>query len=863
VGRRPPGQGTRPTPSTIPANAIWYLTGTQAEACGYSASEEGKSFDTNREKLKHRRQIFQGEHTFMEICHGRARCNAGGTNLRQVVCAVAALLAEIAGAQAGSLELAGEFGRLPLLFETGPAEDFVCRGPGYQLWLKPTEAVLNPGRNAEHGVRSAERGARSRSHGVGEASSAAVLRIRLIGANSQSKAAGVEALPTKVNYFIGNDPTQWRTDVPTWGKVRYTGVYPGVDAVYYGNQRQLEFDFVVAPGASPDQIALSFEGAERVEIDRHGDLVLHTADGQLRQKRPLVYQEVAGQRREVVGHYTLREEENSCAVVGFDVAAYDTTRSLVIDPVLVYATYLGGSGLDKGWDIAVDGAGNAYVAGETASTNFPTANGLSITNNGGSADVFVAKISASGTNLVYATYLGGDQEDAAFGVAVDAAGNAYVTGLTSSTNFPVTANAVSTNIHGAARFGFYEYDAFVAKLDASGANLVYSTYLGGTNADQAVAVAVDGSGNVYVTGDTKSSDFPTNNVTSTFGGGSRDAFVVKLTARDTNLVYSRFLGGNGEDRGQGITVDSAGNAIVTGQTGSTDFPTTNALQTNFLGGGFDSFVTKLDASGSNLIFSTYIGGTGSDSALRIASDPGGNIYLAGFTFSTNFPTHNALFATNSGLEDIFVTKLDASGTNFVYSTYLGGNLNDEAWGIAVDTNGNAYVVGLTASANFPTTNALQSTLKGVSDAVVIKLGPAGTLEYSTYLGGDGVEDGYAIAVDNAGNAYVTGLVTSTNFTTFPRTNALQSANGGGTSDAFVAKLFPRNAELQAQRGNGTDVTVFWPRGLPIFELQSNGDLAVTNGWTAVTNAPVVFGNDNALIYTNSTGYQYFRLRRAD
>src|SRR6185437_11969063 len=480
------------------------------------------------------------------------------------------------------------------------------------------------------------------------------------------------------------------------------------------------------------------------------------------------------------------------------------------------------------------------------STNFPTSGALSATNNGGVSDVFVAKLDPSGTNLAYSTYLGGNGNDVGFGIALDGGGNVYVTGLTSSTNFPVTANAFSTNLHSEPYFGFYTNDAFVAKLNATGTSLLYSTYLGGSNADVGTSIAVDGGGNVYVAGETESVDFPTNSVSPPFGG-VHDAFIVKLTATDTNLIYATFLGGGGDDRALSVAADSTGDAVVVGVTTSTNFPiTADAIQTNFFTGLYDIFITKLSPDGTSRLFSTYLGDYGDDEATRVALDVAGNIYVTGLTTSTNFsvvangfPGAAVLYSTNGGLRDAFVVKLDASGTNVIYWTFLGGALNDEGWSIAADTNGNAYVVGLTSSTNFPTTNAFQASASGLTnDAFILKLNPMGTaIDFSTYFGGVDSDNGFGIALDSGGNVYISGTTISTNLPVYPATGGLQTVYGGGGGDAFVAKFFPGDAELRAQLSGSDDVTVFWPLGLSNFELQFTDVLDGTNTlWSVLTNS---------------------------
>ncbi|WP_143299264.1 SBBP repeat-containing protein [Candidatus Brocadia sapporoensis] len=435
---------------------------------------------------------------------------------------------------------------------------------------------------------------------------------------------------------------------------------------------------------------------------------------------------------------------------------------------LSYSTYLGGSSIDKGYSIAVDSGGNAYVTGITGSSDFPTKNAIYGSYNG-FVDAFVTKIDALG-GLSYSTYLGGGEHDSGVGIAVDSGGNAYVTGDTNSFyNFP-TKNPIYNSAG--------NYDAFVTKIDASGTSLSYSTYLGGSDNDIGHSIAVDSVGNVYVAGYTWSSDFPTKN--AMYGSGSYDAFVTKIDASGTNLSYSTYLGGSGDDCGYGIAVDSGGNAYVTGYTLSSDFPTENPMYGTKTG-YYDAFVTKIDASGTSLSYSTYLGGIDDDAGESIAVDSAGNVYVAGYTWSSDFPTKNAMYG--SGSYDAFVTKIDASGTNLSYSTYLGGSGDDCGYGIAVDSGGNAYVTGYTLSSDFPTENPMYGTKTGYYDAFVTKIDASGTsLSYSTYLGGIDDDAGESIAVDSAGNVYVAGYTWSSDF---PTKNAMY---GSGSYDAFVTKI---------------------------------------------------------------------------
>ena len=683
--------------------------------------------------------------------------------------------------QASKPQVLAAYGKLPLSFEanqgqTDPKAKFLSRGRGYTLFLTSTEAVLTLTKADAHIKRRISGEARLVEP---EKRAGTVLRMKFVGANPAPAVAGVGELPGKSNYFVGNDPKKWRANVPTYAKVEYRDVYPGVNLVYYGNLRQLEHDFVVSPGADPKVITLAFEGMDGVAIDALGDLVLRADGSEVRLRKPFVYQEQDGQRAVIPTRYVLKAERQ----VAFEVAAYDATKPLIIDPVLAYSTFLGGSNDDRGFGIAVDAAGNAYVTGGTGSINFPTTPGAFQTTSGG-GDAFVTKLDPTGAALVYSTYLGGSSGDFANGIAVDATGSAYVTGTTTSADFPTTPGAAQTT------FGGGLVDAFVTKLNPTGSALVYSTYLGGGGSDQGFGIAVDTSGNAYVTGSAGGLNFPTTpGAFQTTPGGVGDAFVTKFNATGSALVYSTYLGGSDFDEGKGIAVDAAGSAYVTGRTFSTNFPTTpGAFQTtlNFT----DAFVTKLNPAGSALVYSTYLGGSRSDEGHAIAVEAAGSAYVTGLTASFNFPTTPGAFRTTSGGGggDAFVTKLNADGSALVYSTYLGGNSIDFGNGIAVDTAGNAYVTGDTLSRNFPTTpDATQPDFGGDRDAFVTKFDPSGSaLVYSTYLGGSGSDEGFGIAVDTAGSAYVTGRSFSTNFPTTP--GAFQTIFGGATGDAFVAKL---------------------------------------------------------------------------
>jgi hypothetical protein len=484
--------------------------------------------------------------------------------------------------------------------------------------------------------------------------------------------------------------------------------------------------------------------------------------------------------------------------VSFAIGEYDASRPLIIDPAISYSTLLGGSGADAANALAVDSTGAAYLAGFTESTNFPTANPARNFNAGGN-DVFVAKLNAAGSGLVYCTYLGGSGDDRAYGIALDAAGAVYVTGSTTSQNFPVV-YPLQSRLAG-------NRNAFVLKLAAAGNSLAYSTYLGGSASDSGNGIAVDEAGNAYVVGDATSFNFPASGWQRSNRGG-QDAFVAKLSADGSRLTYSTYLGGSNTDHGAAIAVDTTGAAWVAGSTWSADFPVANAFQ-SAAGGGQDAFVARLATDGNTLLFGSYLGGSGGslgypEAAQAIALDWQGNAYVAGVASSTNFPLLNPLQPSLNGETDAFVTKVNASGT-LAYSTYLGGSGVDVANAIAVDSSGAAYVAGYTYSTDLPVVNALQSSNAGDCDAFMARLSATGTLDYLTYLGGNGSDTATAVALAS-GNVYVAGWTLSTNF---PLRNPYQSSDAGNYG-AFVTKLDsgspPANTGVTPNSGGGTSQT---------------------------------------------------------
>ncbi|MCG3157757.1 MAG: hypothetical protein DKINENOH_04393 [bacterium] len=748
----------------------------------------------------------------------------------------------------GKAELAEAYGKLPLCFEANQGQtdeqvEFMARGNGYALFLTTQEAVFSlqkPVGGEQLSVFSEQLSiaAPKKSEMVATTSdeprAASVIRLELAGANPAPRIQGLEQLPGKINQLKGNDPTHWRTNVATYAKIKYHAIYPGVDLVYYGNQQELEYDFIVAPGADPAAIKLGFAGVDKLEVDSQGDLVMHVADAQVRMHKPIIYQEQEGIRQEISGGYKLLvsaaddDEGNGLPHAGFHVEAYDMSAPLVIDPILIYSTFLGGSDQDISNAIAVDGAGSAYITGFTSSLDFPVANALQPVCVCLDQDIFVTKLNPSGTALVYSTYLGGTRRENGFDLVVDAAGNAYVSGWAQSSDFPLMNPAQPA-------FGGGDVDAIVFKLNPAGSALVFSTFLGGSGTvDYGNAIFADATGNVHVAGVTDSPNFPTVNAQQPlYAGGATDAFVTKFNATGSTLVYSSYLGGNGRDSAQGIFVDDAGNAYLTGVTDSPDFPVANALQPTWAGLQ-DVFITKLNPSTAALAYSTFLGGSADDIGTDIARDASGNLYVTGQTASPDFPTANALQPALAGSRDAMVVKLNATASALVYSTFLGGSLDDYARDLAVDGTGSVYVAGWTLSSDFPTVNPMQSTFAGgVYDGILAKLNPAGSaLVYATYFGGTAEDRPTGLAVDVHGAAYMTGLTFSTDL---PTLNAFQ-ATPHGQRDVFVMKV--------------TDAAVCKPfvflankvtlkrtkQHTPAGDIHSNGTLLVEKGDPSTYNS---------------------------
>lgn len=683
-------------------------------------------------------------------------------------------------AQQSRTKAAAGFNGLPISFEENHGQvdsqvKFLAHAGKGTMYFTPGEAVLALySRDPQHQP------------------AISVLRLKWIGANPQPQMVAEHPLPGRVNYLVGRDPARWHTGVPTFAQVRYRDVFPGADAIFYAKDGEFEYDLVLAPGADPEKIGFALEGAKSMRLAENGDLVLKLENAEVRQRRPQVYQEINGTRHLLPAHYVIHGDNS----VSYEVAGLNRKLPLVIDPRLSYSTFIGSNTLDTVESVAVDQFGNAYLTGSTV-FGFPTKNPAQGNQLG--PDAFVTKLSANGGSLIYSTILGGSSSDSGIAIAVDRFGSAYVGGDTSSTDFPTTPGAFQSPPSD-------QNNGFVTKLNPSGSSFAYSLLLGGGDQDTVRALALDSQHRVYVTGFTCSTNFPvknafqpvTNSQNCADGGG--DAFVTRLNSTGTALDYSTYLDGTFESIGNGIAVDSGFHAYVTGATESSDFPTTpGAFQRTLKAQVIpefphdiqqsNAFVTKFSADGKSLVYSTFLGGTADDVAAAIALDPDGRAVVTGNASSPDFPvTAGAFQKTIHGANDVFVTKLQLTGSGLFYSTFLGGNASDGASSIAVDSLGRAYVVGGTSSTDFPVLNPIQAHLGGAQDAFVTKLSATGnSLFFSTYLGGTDIDVANSIRLDSLGNAFIGGATDSANFPTTP--GAFSRTKKQGT-DGWVAKITP-------------------------------------------------------------------------
>jgi Beta-propeller repeat len=725
------------------------------------------------------------------------------------------------------------FAALPLAFEANqgqvdPQVKYMARGNGYKLFLSSSHAVMTFSR----GIRDSEvrdmvedkrRGPakirqllEERARKTAHPSSMAALRMNFLDGNPGSQLEAEDAQPGRVNYFIGNDPAKWRSGIPLFARVSYRDIYPGIDLAFHGAGPQLEFDYLVSPGANAAAIAIGFQGAERMKTTRGGDLILTTVSGPVQIHKPVGYQEKDGVRQLVDVRFALRNANR----VAFAVGAYDHSRQLVIDPTVTYSTYFGGNFADYGFGITADASGNALIAGASDSDSIPGPAGPT----SGGSDVFVTEISPAGS-LIFTTLFGGSSDDFAGGIAVDSAG-IYVAGTTSSSDFPATAGVAQQAFLGGVTHG--NNDAFAVKLALNGSSIVWGTFIAGHDSDSGLAIAVDSTHNVYVAGETFSTDlggapggrFPLPNGSALNLGqvtGADDGYIVKLDPNGASYFLVSYLGGSSNDLTTGVALDGSGNIYVSGETISTDLPLTAALQgkcgtdgtcnAGASGALDDAFVVAIKANLSGYIYETYYGGSNVDDAFAIAADPAGNVFLTGTTASSDFPIHGTpLQSALAGTQNAFVVELNPTGSAASYSTYVGGTGTDLGVAIAVDSSDNAYVTGQTSSPDFPSLNPTQMTgFGGSTDAFVSVLTPTpNQLLFSTYLGGGGDEDTLSgsIAVDSSQNIFVTGDTNSGNGSTgvFPTKNPLDGTYGGGTCatttgnipcpDAFIAAYSP-------------------------------------------------------------------------
>jgi hypothetical protein len=696
---------------------------------------------------------------------------------------------------------------LPVSFEPNQGQTdrrvgFLSRGSGYTLFLTPAEAVLSMSRHQRPAAspRSSASTGRAASSGRVDKPSVDVLRLELIGANRDARVAGIDPLPGRSNYFIGNDPAKWHANIPNFAKVGVTGVYPGIDLLYHGSEQgHLEYDFVVHPGADPGHIRMGFEGAAGLGRNRAGELVAEVGEEKLIERAPAIFQVVDGRRRAIVGGYVMHGAREA----GFEVGSYDPTRPLIIDPALIYSTYLGGDGSDQALAIALDANQDAYVTGSTTSVNFPIVNSpfpaFEPTLPSGATEAFVTKLNQTGTALVYSTYLGGSGPDVGRGIAVDPAGDAFITGSTGSPaaappsvppSFPTTTGALTP--------GTASEQAFVTELNPTGSALVYSTYLGGASASQGNGIAIDSAlpnANAYVTG-------------TITGISPTSAFVSALSfsGAAVALIYPTVSIADGE--GAAIALEPGCTPVCDAyMTGTALLPGNPAppFQVSVPAATEGALVAELGPGGA-IVNSTYLAGSGISQGGGITLDSAGDVWVVGLTQSPNasgeqFPTFNPYQSQLNSLEpgnpqNAFVSELNPAFTALLYSTYFGGSVIDQATAVALmpgcTPQCNAYVTGATQSRDFPPAGvSFQSQLNGPSNAFVAEFNPNATsplsLVYSTFLGGNDQDYGYGIAVGSTGNAYVAG---STSSTTFPTTSGVVQLSLKGAMNAFVSEISP-------------------------------------------------------------------------
>ncbi|HEY4416995.1 MAG TPA: SBBP repeat-containing protein [Verrucomicrobiae bacterium] len=804
----------------------------------------------------------------------------------------------------GQAQTAAKLGDLPLWFTAGQGESpvFMAHGRDSEISILPDGVQFVLRQSAQQTTAA---------------------RLEFVGANPRAAISGRAEMTGKINYLIGNDATRWQLGLATFGQVQAAQVYPGVNVVYYGNQKRLEYDFDLAPGVKPEVIAIRFAGADKVAVNDRGELIVRLAGREIIQHQPVAYQISGSVRHEIQAGYKMVDNHT----VSFSVGHYDAHLPLVIDPVLSYSTFFGGNGVDIAWAIALDSQTNIYIAGQTLSTvgangaSFATTNvAFQKTFQGGSqtGDAFIAKFDSLGTNLLYCTYLGGSSDDAAYALAVDGSGHAYVAGATESPDFPHSDSIPSgSTISGTIVSGLniYPTDAFVSELETNGSSLIYSTYLGGSSSEAAYGIALDASGDAFVTGFTYSTNFPvTAGAFQTNCGFAytkyylyANAFISEIASGGNVLKYSSYLGGTNFDNGYAIAVTN-GYVTVVGSAASTNFPVTNYINqvvfnTNLLattniflgcylngstnptaGLASDAFVASFTVSGTTLVprYVTMLGGSYTDTAFGVAVNGSGDAYVVGASTSPNFPnTTNGVNLTSYArtnafnLTNAFLTKIVWNGTNAVinYSQLFGGYGYDAAQAVALDAAGNVFIVGSTTTASnvCATTNNLFGSLKALNTGsydlfITAFKADLSTLLYSADLGGVNADLPGGIAVDAGGNAYITGQTYSV--PGFPVYNARQ-ATPAGNLDAFLAKIWlspPSLPVLTASR-SGTNVLVSWPP-VPSTQLDTNSLSLVTTtnlltpalNWLVVPQAPVLTNGVYLYKLPNTNQVRFFRLQ---
>jgi hypothetical protein len=669
-----------------------------------------------------------------------------------------------------------KFGNTPLVFEPNYGQvdssvRFLSRGDRFGFFLTDTESIVSLA-----------------------GSTPALVRMQLVGQNPHPRISGSGVQPGVSHYFKGTDPSKWQQSVPHFLKVDYQDVYPGINLTYYGNQRQLEYDFTVSPHVDPKAIELKFAGVDQIEIGEQGDLVLHTSAGEIRHQHPRVYQNRYGVQAAIDGQFVLLGSDK----VGFKIGNYDSGLPLIIDPKFIYSTYFGGDGPDGdiGIDLKVDAAGTAFVTGYTSSMDFFNTN-LSPTAPGGRLDAYVMKVDPTGSTVLSAMYFGGSLDDEGHRIAMDNSGSLYITGYTSSPDFPIV-NGFQTKLGG-------KKDVYIMKIDNAVSQILFSSFIGGSQDDAPFGLSVDSNNNIYISGETSSLDFPVvQPLLGKFGGGRADAFVTKISP-DGTIIYSTYLGGIGNDHSFDVTSDSDGNAYVVGYT-TAALPNIVRALYGAINDPEQAFLAKLSPDGSTLLSFAYIGGLGIDEAIRVVLDSNQNIIISGYTSADNFPVQNAIQPLNGGAAntfDIFLLKLLPDLSDIVFSTYIGSDGSESAPGLAVDPDGNIYLAGFTSSFQFPVVNGINvgtsgGNLHGDRDAYVMKLSPDGRILFSTYVGGSSSDGAVALALDAARNIYVTGFTFSDDF---PVESPFQENNSGG-SDGFLMKI------------DATDVVVNTPVVVP-------------------------------------------------